>query len=59
MKVGGILKARTNKKARKPSHGFEAIDHLNTNYSRKLNTHDIRKLLFKILGVTTDSVALF
>lgn len=64
-KVGGkgegFIKARNNKKAaatRKPSHSYVATDYLNTDYSRKLNTDGIKKLLFKILGVNTYIVAL-
>ena len=37
-----FVKARNNKKAakiRKPSHSYVATDHLNTDYSRKLNTY--------------------
>ena len=60
-KGGGFIKARNKKAAttRKPSHSYVATDYLNTDYSRKLNTDDIKKLLFKILGVNTYIVALF
>ena len=60
-KGGGFIKARNKKAAttRKPSHSYVATDYLNTDYSRNLNTDDIKKLLFKILGVNAYIVALF